>query len=233
MLTTSINFLNCFSIKINIVFFLFSIVSGFVSMHSIRASMQSVTAKRLSNEQQHQQQQTSSIAVTNKSINSLNLSSIGAQLHPQQKSLSNNSTDTYVKNMSNAVSSSSITTNKTSSSSLASLHASRNLLAKENFLKMSSYETLSADGHEASFDNFSTATSITSSCKNSFEQIMTSNSMMHDNVFSADGETGDGVGDETDDVPPALPIKTRQRSTRRERHLSQHDNAEETDNFPK
>lgn len=203
-------------------------------MHSIRASMQSVTAKRLSNEQQQQQQQTSSIAVANKSINLLNLSSMGAQLHPQQKSLSNISADTYVENMSKAVSSSSITTNKTSSSSLASLHASRNLLAKENFLKMSSYETLSADGHESSFDNFSTAASITSSCKNSFEQIMTSNSMMHDNVFSADGEMGDNVvGDETDDVPPALPIKTRQRSTRRERHLSQHDNAEETDNFPK
>lgn len=205
---------------------------GFVSMHSIRASMQSVTAKRLSTEQQQQQQQlqqqqSSLMAVTNKSLNLLNLSTVGAQ----QKSISNVNAEAFVENMSNAVSTSSIATNKTSS--LASLHASRNLLAKENFLKMSSYETLNADGHESSFDNFSAATSITSSCKNSFEQIMTSNSMMHDNVFSADGETSATVGDETDDMPPALPIKTRQRSTRRDRNISQSDNTEETDNFPK
>lgn len=195
-------------------------------MHSIRASMQSVTAKRLSTEQgQQQQQQSSSLAVANKSINLLNLSSFGAQ----QKSMATMNAEAFVENMSNAVSSSSIATSKTSS--LASLHASRNLLAKENFLKMSSYETLNADGHESSFDNFSSATSITSSCKNSFEQIMTSNAMMHDNVFGADGEMG--VGDETNNLPPALPIKTRQRSTRRDRNVSQLDNAEETDNFPK
>lgn len=58
---------------------------------------------------------------------------------------------------------------------------------------------------------------------------MTSNSMMHDNVFCGDGD----VGDESDDLPPALPIKTRQRSTRRDRHATQYDNVEETDNFPK
>lgn len=199
--------------------------SGFVSMHSIRASMQSVTAKRLSTEQQ---QHSSSAALTNKPINLLNISSMGGHQQSQLKSMSNISAETFVENMSNAVSSSSISTSKTTS--LASLHASRNLLAKENFLKMSSYETLCADGHESSFDNFSTAASITTSCKNSFEQIMTSNSMMHDNVFGG----GDGdVGDETDDLPPALPIKTRQRSTRRDRHASQYDNVEETDNFPK
>lgn len=192
-------------------------------MHSIRASMQSVTAKRLSTEQQ---QHSSAAALTNKSINLLNISSMGAHQQSQLKSMSNISAESFVENMSNAVSSSSIATSKTSS--LASLHASRNLLAKENFLKMSSYETLSADGHESSFDNFSAAASITS-CKNNFEQIMTSNSMMHDNVFCGDGD----VGDESDDLPPALPIKTRQRSTRRDRHATQYDNVEETDNFPK
>lgn len=35
----------------------------------------------------------------------------------------------------------------------------------------------------------------------------------------------------TDEEPPALPVKTRQRSTRRERHNSHYDNVEETDNF--
>lgn len=199
---------------------------GFVSMHSIRASMQSVTAKRLSTDQQQQQQkqqQSTSMAVANKSINLLNSPSIGTQ----QKSMSNLSTETFVaENMSNAaISSNSISTSKTSS--MASLHASRTLLAKENFLKMSSYETLNVDGHETSFENFST-----SSCKNSFEQIMTSNSMLHDNVFSGDAELAVD-GNDIDDMPPALPIKTRQRSTRRDRHVTQYDNVEETDNFPK
>lgn len=35
----------------------------------------------------------------------------------------------------------------------------------------------------------------------------------------------------TSEEPPALPVKTRTRSTRKERHISQYDNVEEVDSF--
>lgn len=39
---------------------------------------------------------------------------------------------------------------------------------------------------------------------------------------------------EDDDVPPALPIKIRNRSNRRiDRHMSQYDNVDQTDDFSK
>lgn len=213
-------------------------------MHSIRASMQSVTAKRQSSEQQ----QSSAMAVANKSVNLVNLSSTGGGLHTQQKSVS--STESFVENMSSTSSSSSTATANKASITLASLHASRNMLAKENFLKMNSYDALcGADGRELLFDNnfvaaaqslktaMTTSSTTSSSCKNSFQQTMTSNSTMQDAVFiGGDGESGgsggDG-GDESDNLPPALPIKTRQRSIRRDRNGLQLENAEEIDNFPK
>lgn len=192
-------------------------------MHSIRASTQSVTAKRSSNENQQLSNISSSSVAANKSINLSNLStasnssfsstSSATNSQFQQKLLSTFSNETFA-NMTNTVSSSSIATSSMGKLSTTTLQASRNFKAKENFLKMNSYETLSGESNLDAFENFASNTSMTSSSKNSIEQMLASNSVINDLVFCG-GE----------DIPPVLPVKTR-----RIERLSLYDNVKEMDN---
>lgn len=196
-------------------------------MHSIRASMQSVSAKRLSTEQQHQQQQSitsSASALANKSSHISNKSIVNSSVQVstahqiQQKTFSN-----LIATKASTISNNSIqmTTNAIGKKS-SFTNASK---LNENYLQMGNYEMLSFDSLDG-YDNYATATRLSS--KNTFEHQFKSSTS---NNSTIDLNEDDLAAAEEDEVPPALPIKKRSRFTRKDRHLSTYDNVDEADDF--
>lgn len=97
----------------------------------------------------------------------------------------------------------------------------------ENYIHMGNYDMLSfnADSLDG-YDNYAMAMRVSS--KKSIEQKLLSN-LSSSSTFEFNEE--DCIA-EDDEVPPALPIKTRSRLIRRDR-MSTYDNVDETDDFPK
>lgn len=173
---------------------------GFVSMQSIRASTQSTSIKR-SSEQSVQSSKSNCIL---SSCDSHALKSMA--IH-----------EDFVEKSSSSSLSSTTTTASSSQQQVA-----MSSFSNENFAATTAKMFLDQNGES---ERISTTSSTTSSASmlakvNSIEIHGFSN----DNVFALPN---------TNEEPPALPVKTRTRSSRRERHISQYDNVEETDTFSK
>lgn len=204
-------------------------------MHSIRASMQSVTAKRLSTEQQQQSIISSTSALANKSLNIANMSTIvnntvtnsmhisTTQHQIQQKTMSNICSETFTTS---ALANNSLKTMTSAIAKKSTIGAIGNAKVNENYVEMGNYGMLSFDSLEG-YDNYATATRTTS--KKGLEHKLSTNTSSNSTIELNDEDEIE----EDDEVPPALPIKTRKHLTRRDRHLSQYDNVEETDDFSK
>lgn len=190
-------------------------------MHSIRGSMQSVTAKRLSTEQQ-QSIISSASALVNRSSNISNKSIVNSSVQVstahqiQQKTISNLITTKASATSNNSMQMTTI------GKKLSFPNASK---LNENYLQMGNYEMLSFDSLDG-YDNYATATRMSS--KNAFEHQLTSDTSNNSRIDLNDDDLAAG---EVDEVPPALPIKTRSRFMRRDRHLSTYDNVDEADDF--
>lgn len=196
-------------------FYLF--ISGFVSMHSIRASMQSVTAKRLSTEQHRESIINSSTILGGKSMNVANMSIMNNSV---QMTTANTKT---MSNFSNEIS------NNVSSKTISNAMAKKSIISNksENYVQMGNYDMLSfnADSLDG-YDNYAMAMRV-SSKKSTEHRLLSNTSTSSTFEFNED----DCIA-EDDEVPPALPIKTRSRLVKRDR-LSTYDNVDETDDFPK
>lgn len=97
----------------------------------------------------------------------------------------------------------------------------------ENYVQMGNYDMLSfnADSLDG-YDNYAMAMRVSS--KKSLEHKLLSNTSTSSTFeFNEDDYIA-----EDDEMPPALPVKTRSRLIRRDR-LSTYDNVDETDDFPK
>lgn len=186
-------------------------------MHSIRASMQSVSAKRLSTEQHRESLINSSTILGGKSMNLANLSIMNNSV--QMTSANTKTMSTFSNEISNNLST------KTISNAMAkkSIISNKN----ENYVQMGNYDMLSfnADSLDG-YDNYAMAMRVSS--KKSIEHRLLSNT----STSSTFEFNEDDCIAEDDEVPPALPIKTRSRLMRRDR-LSTYDNVDETDEFPK
>lgn len=170
-------------------------------MQSIRASTQSTSVKRSS--EQSVQSSKSSCILSSCDSNVLKSMAIHEDFVEKSSSSSLSSTTT------------------TASSSQQQVQAMSSF-SNENFAATSAKMFLDENGES---ERISTTSSTTSSASmlakvNSIEIHGFSN----DNVFALPN---------TNEEPPALPVKTRTRSSRRERHISQYDNVEETDTFSK
>lgn len=97
----------------------------------------------------------------------------------------------------------------------------------ENYVQMGNYDMLSfnADSLDG-YENYAMAMRVSS--KKSIEHKLLSN-LSTSSTFEFNED--DCIA-EDDEVPPALPIKTRGRLNRRDR-MSTYDNVDETDEFPK
>lgn len=185
-------------------------------MHSIRASMQSVTAKRISTEQQNSIISASGLA--NKTI-SMQMQ----QQQQQQKTIQSNITNESFT----STTTSSTTSN--SSSIKNSVHTKKSFITNaskshENYVQMGNYDLIVYDSdHLDSHDNYATATRTTKKC---FENKSFSNL----SASSAIELNEDEAIENEDQVPPALPVKTRPRLTKGFRH-SQYDNVDDGDAF--
>lgn len=200
-------------------------------MHSIRASMQSVTAKRLSTEQHRESIINSSAILSGKSLANMSIINNSVQM------TSANSTKMAITtnlNSSSTSSSSSISTNNDISSNnvaktMTTAMAKKSLVSNksENYVQMGNYDMLSfnADSLDG-YDNYAMAMRVSS--KKSIEHKLLSN-ISTSSTFEFNED--DCIA-EDDEVPPALPIKTRGRLNRRDR-MSTYDNVDETDEFPK
>lgn len=181
-------------------------------MHSIRASMQSVTAKRLSTEQHRE-----STVLGGKALNVANMSIMNNSVQ-----MTAASTKT-IENFSNEIS------NNVSTKTISSAMAKKSIVSNksENYVQMGNYDMLSfnADSLDG-YDNYAMAMRVSS--KKSLEHRLLSNTSTSGTFeFNED----DCIA-EDDEVPPALPIKTRSRLMRRDR-MSTYDNVDESDDFPK
>lgn len=186
-------------------------------MHSIRASMQSVTAKRLSTEQHRESIINSSSILGGKSINVANMSIMNNSVQMTAASAKTMST------FSNEISANNVA--KTINSSMAKKSLLTN--KSENYVQMGNYDMLSfnADSLDG-YDNYAMAMRVSS--KKSLEHKLLSNTSTSSTFeFNEDDYIA-----EDDEMPPALPVKTRSRLIRRDR-LSTYDNVDETDDFPK
>ncbi|XP_031627493.1 guanine nucleotide-releasing factor 2-like isoform X2 [Contarinia nasturtii] len=192
--------------------------SGFVSMYSIRASMQSVSAKRMSAEQHRESMINSSTILGGKSLNVANMSSI--MNNSVQMASTTTATTKSMTNFSNEISSSNSIASKMINSAMA-----KKSIKNENYVQMGNYDMLSfnADSLDG-YDNYAEAMRISS--KKNVEHKILSNSTGTTFEFNED----DCIA-EDDEVPPALPIKTRSRLLRGDR-FSTYDNVDETDDFP-
>lgn len=103
--------------------------------------------------------------------------------------------------------------------------------ASDNYMKMDNYGVLSFDSLDG-YDNYATATRITSNSRKMYEHRAYAANQLNHSASEFNDDDADGFG-EDDDVPPALPIKIRSRSIRRDRHLSQYDNLDQPDDFSK
>lgn len=208
-------------------------------MHSIRASMQSVTAKRLSSEQ-HRESIINSSAIlggktslANMSIinNSIQMTSAAAAANCSTKTAITTNFNSNNSTTNNDISGSSNNVSKTmtTTTTATAIAAKKSLVSNksENYVQMGNYDMLSfnADSLDG-YDNYAMAMRVSS--KKSVEHKLLSNTSMSSTFeFNED----DCIA-EDDEVPPALPIKTRGRLNRRDR-MSTYDNVDETDEFPK
>lgn len=187
-------------------------------MHSIRASMQSVTAKRLSSEQHRESLINSSAILGGKTLNIANVSIMNNAVQ-----MTTASTKTGVANFTNEISSNNVAKTLTTTTAKKSIIANK----CENYVQMGNYDMLSfnADSLDG-YDNYAMAMRVSN--KKSLEhRLLSTTSTGSTFEFNED----DCIA-EDDEVPPALPVKTRGRLSRRDR-LSTYDNVDETDDFPK
>lgn len=186
-------------------------------MHSIRASMQSVTAKRLSTEQHRESLINSSTILGGKSLNVSNMSIMNNAVQMTT------ATTKTVSNSSNEI------TNNVAKMVASSIAKKSQIANKsENYVHMGNYDMLSfnADSLDG-YDNYAMAMRVTN--KKSLEHRLLSNTSSGSTFeFNED----DCIAEDDDEVPPALPVKTRGKLNRRDR-LSTYDNVDETDDFPK
>lgn len=186
-------------------------------MHSIRASMQSVTAKRLSTEQHRESIINSATVLGGKSLTVANMSIMNNSV---QMTTSNTKT---VSNFSNEMSNN---VSKTINNAVAkkSMMANKN----ENYVHMGSYDMLtfnadSLDGH----GNHVVAMRM-SNKKSIAEHRLQSNT----STSSTFELTDEDCIAEDDEVAPELPMKKRPSLIRRNR-VSTYDNWEDPDDFQK
>lgn len=179
--------------------------------------MQSVTAKRLSTEQHRESLINSSTVLGGKSLNVANMSIMNNSVQMTT------ATTKTMSSFSNEIS------NNVSTKAISSAMAKKSFIANksENYVQMGNYDMLSfnADSLDG-YDNYAMAMRVSS--KKSLEHRLLSNT----STSSTFEFNEDDCIAEDDEVPPALPIKTRSRLMRRDR-LSTYDNVDEIDDFPK
>lgn len=194
--------------------------------------MQSVTAKRLSTEQHRESIINSSAILGGKSLANMSIINNSVQMTSAAKSAvstanfnSTNSNDIIVGSISTSTSNN-VSKTMTATTAMA---AKKSLISakSENYVQMGNYDMLSfnADSLDG-YENYAMAMRVSS--KKSIEHKLLSN-LSTSSTFEFNED--DCIA-EDDEVPPALPIKTRGRLNRRDR-MSTYDNVEETDEFPK
>lgn len=189
--------------------------------------MQSVTAKRLSTEQHRESIINSAAMMSGKSL--ANMSIINNSV--QMTSAANCTKTAIATNFNSNSSNNDITgsSNNVSKTMTTTAMAKKSLVSNksENYVQMGNYDMLSfnADSLDG-YDNYAMAMRVSS--KKSVEHKLLSN-ISTSSTFEFNED--DCIA-EDDEVPPALPIKTRGRLNRRDR-MSTYDNVDETDEFPK
>lgn len=188
--------------------------SGFVSMHSLRSSIQSSSNTRRSSQQncssfssQQKLSTTASSSLIQKSDSILESLLENTQQQQQQQKSTSSYSSSSISNLSQK-----IDDLKIQRKDILTQNNGENVISLK-LAKQSSSETVKTGESE-----FSKQRSINMSSLSSFSKLTSidRNSIdMNDDVFMQG------------DVPPALPVKTRRKSTRRERHISQYDNVEE------
>lgn len=140
-----------------------------------------------------------------------------------------NSMTTATTNNDISSNSNNVSKTMTTTSTTATAVAKKSLVSNksENYVQMGNYDMLSfnADSLDG-YDNYAMAMRVSS--KKSIEHKLLSN-ISTSSTFEFNED--DCIA-EDDEVPPALPIKTRGRLNRRDR-MSTYDNVDETDEFPK
>lgn len=183
----------------------------------MRASMQSFSAKRLSSEQHRESLLNSSTILGGKTLNMANVSII------------NNAVQMTTANTKNVVANSTNEIGNNLSKTLISTTGKKSIVTSksENYVQMDNYDMISfnADSLDG-YGNYAMVDGVSS--KKSLEHRLLSNT----STCSTFEFNEDDFIAEDDDVPPALPVKTRGRLNRRDR-LSTYDNVDETDDFPK
>lgn len=195
--------------------------------------MQSVTAKRLSTEQHRESIINSSALLSGKSLANMSIINNSVQMTSAANctktaittSFNSNSTNNDISGINSIIGSS----NNVSKTMTATAMAKKSLVSNksENYVQMGNYDMLSfnADSLDG-YDNYAMAMRVSS--KKSIEHKLLSN-ISSSSTFEFNED--DCIA-EDDEVPPALPIKTRGRLNRRDR-MSTYDNVDETDEFPK
>lgn len=188
----------------------------------MRASMQSVTAKRLSTEQHRESIINSSAVLGGKSLNVANMSIMNNAV--QMTTTTAAATKTMM-NFSNEIS------NNMSTKTSISGGMTKKSIKNENYVQMGNYDMLSFNVDSLDgYDNYAEAVRVSKT--KSMEHRLLSNTSTsstfefnEDNCIAEDDEV-------IPELPPHLPPKTRGRLMRRDR-LSTYDNVDETDDFPK
>ncbi|XP_055301073.1 guanine nucleotide-releasing factor 2 isoform X22 [Sitodiplosis mosellana] len=198
---------------------------SFLSMQSVRASMQSFTAKRLSTEQHRESLINSSTVLGGKSLNVANMSIMNNSV--QMTTTATATAAAATKTMTSF--GNEISNNVTSKTSISSAMAKKSF-KNENYVQMGNYDMLSFNVDSLDgYDNYAEAVRVSKS--KSVEHRLLSNTstsstfeFSDDNCIAEDDEV-------IPELPPNLPPKTRGRLMRRDR-LSTYDNVDETDDFP-
>lgn len=198
-------------------------------MHSIRASMQSVTAKRLSTEQHRESIINSSAILGGKSLANMSIINNSVQMTANSTKTAV-ATANFIGNTNDIITTSSSANNVSKTMTTATAMAKKSFISSnksENYVQMGNYDMLSfnADSLDG-YENYAMAMRVSS--KKSVEHKLLSN-LSTSSTFEFNED--DCIA-EDDEVPPALPIKTRGRLNRRDR-MSTYDNVDETDEFPK
>lgn len=187
--------------------------SGFVSMHSLRSSIQSSNTRRSSQQNcssflSQQKLSTASSSVIQKSDSILeSLLENTQQQHKSSASYSSSSISNLSQKVDESLSVSKIRKDGTQNN-------------VESSISMKLAKQVSSETVKTSDNEFSKQRSINMSSLSSLSKLASidRNSIdLNDDVFMQG------------DIPPALPVKTRRKSTRRERHISQYDNVEENE----
>lgn len=190
--------------------------SGFVSMHSLRSSIQSSSNTRRSSQQNcssflsQQKLSTTSSSVIQKSDSILESLLENTQQQQQKSSASYSSSS--ISNLSQKVDENS-----------SMLKIRKDGLTQNNVescISMKLAKQISSETVKTTDSEFSKQRSINMSSLSSLSKLA---SIDRNSIDLTDDVFMQG------DIPPALPVKTRRKSTRRERHISQYDNVEENE----